>query len=61
MCFPSLSIKKAIKITDRIPRVNEPNIDPIELSSAGIASMLFLVKPSISIKLSLRFMLNLFK
>ena len=45
---PSLSKKKVINKTDRIPRVIEPRIEPMELSNVGIASTLFLVKPSIS-------------
>ena len=42
---PSLSKKKVINKTDRIPRVIEPRIEPMELSNVGIASTLFLVKP----------------
>ena len=36
-----------MKITDKTPIVIEPRIEPIELSKIGIASALFLVKPSI--------------
>ena len=49
---PSLSKKKVINNTDRIPIVIEPKIDPIELSNAGIASTVFFVKPLISKALS---------
>ena len=49
---PSLSKKKVINNTERIPIVIEPKIEPIEFSNAGIASTVFFVKPLISKVLS---------
>lgn len=58
---PSFSIKKVMKITDKIPIVIDPRIEPIEFNKIGIASTLFLVKPSISKRLSFKLMLNLIR
>ena len=47
--------------TERIPIVNEPKTDPIELRSAGMASTLFFVNPWMSKILSLMLILYLLR